>query len=133
MERCMKWMFVVVGLLLLEGCTWLAYQETKLHSGSRYLQVDAETQNFGYQRLMINCQYREQVNTFIQNHGYPEFIFEYNQREMEGIRLFYLKQDRVYDFLERGMSGYSATLIDQRPRTSWERAELEEKLNREPL
>ena len=127
-------LILAVGILfLLGGCAWLDYQETKVHSGSIYLPVDAETQNFGYQRLMINCRYREPVNTFIQTHGYPDFIFEYNKAAREGIRLYYLKKNQVFDFLEQGLSPNSATLIDQRALDSYEKAEIKELQGRQPL
>ena len=127
-------LILAVGILfLLGGCAWLDYQETKLHSGSLYLPVNAEAQNFGYQRLMINCRYREPVNTFIQTHGYPEFIYEYNKAAREGIRLFYLKENKVADFLEQGLSPNSATLIDHRPLDSYEKAEIKELQGRQPL
>jgi hypothetical protein len=128
--------FRILALMLLLmpiGCAWLDYQETKLHSGSLYLPVDAEAQNFGYQRLMINCRYREPVNTFLQTHGFPEFIYEYNKAAREGIRLFYLKDNQVFDFLEQGLSPNSATLIDQRALTSFEKAYLKELQGRQPL
>jgi hypothetical protein len=131
-----RYAIVILALMLLvmtNGCAWLDYQETKLHSGSIYLPVDAEAQNFGYQRLMINCRYREPVNTFIQTHGYPEFIYEYNKAAREGIRLFYLKENKVADFLEQGLSPNSATLIDHRALDSYEKAEIKELQGRQPL
>jgi len=127
------WVLAVVFLFLPGGCAWLDYQETKLHSGSLYLPVDSENQNFGYQRLMINCRYREPVNTFIQTYGYPDFIYEYNKAAREGIRLFYLKKNQVSDFLEQGLSPNSATMIEQRALTSFERAYLKELQGRQPL
>jgi len=126
-------MMVVTALCLPIGCAWLDYQDTKLHSGSIYLPVNAEAQNFGYQRLMINCRYREPVNAFIQKQGLPDFIFEYNKAAREGIRLFYLDEDKVADFLEQGMSPNSATLIEYRPLDSYEKAEIDELRNRQPL
>jgi hypothetical protein len=133
---CETLRYLILALMLLvmpNGCAWLDYQETKLHSGSIYLPVDAEAQNFGYQRLMINCRYREPVNTFIQTHGYPEFIYEYNKAAREGIRLFYLKENKVADFLEQGLSPNSATLIDHRALDSYEKAEIKELQGRQPL
>ncbi len=133
MKRQSLWILALMLLLMPIGCAWLDYQETKLHSGSLYLPVDAENQNFGYQRLMINCRYREPVNTFIQTHDFPEFIYEYNKAAREGIRLFYLKDNQVFDFLEQGLSPNSATLIDQRALTSFEKAYLKELQGRQPL
>ena len=133
MKRRLAWILTVVLLCLPHGCAWLDYQETKLHSGSLYIQVDAGSQNFGYQRLMINCRYREPVDTFVRKRGIPEFIYEYNKGPREGIRLFYMKDNEVYDFFEQGAHPDSATLVDQRPMTSFERAYLIELKNRQPL
>ena len=133
MRREIAWILVAAVLLLPGGCAWLDFQDTKIRSGSLYLAVDAENRNFGYERLMINCRLRESVNAFVQTHGYPEFIYEYNKAERNGIRLLYLKQNRVYDFLERGVSSNSATLIDQRPLTSFEKAYLGELQGRQPF
>ena len=124
---------VVTALCLPTGCAWLDYQDTKLHSGSIYLPVNAEAQNFGFQRLMINCRYREPVHAFIQKQGLPDFIFEYNKASREGIRLFYLDEDRVADFLEQASNPNSATLIEYRPLDSYEKAEIDELRNRQPL
>ena len=132
-KRNSIWILALMLLVMPIGCAWLDYQETKLHSGSIYLPVDAEAQNFGYQRLMINCRYREPVNTFIQTHGYPEFIYEYNKAAREGIRLFYVKDNQVFDFFEQGLSPNSATLVDQRALTSFEKAYLKELQGRQPL
>ena len=115
------------------GCAWLDYQETKVPSGARYLPVDAEAHSFGYQRLVINCRLREQLNAFVLAHGYPDFIFEYNKAAQNGIRLYYLKEDQVYDFLERGATPNSATLLEQRALTSFEKAEIKELQERQPL
>ena len=133
MRRRIARVLAVVVLFLPGGCAWLDYQDTKLHSGSIYLPVDAEARNFGYQRLMINCRYREPVNTFIQTHGYPDLIYEYNKGAREGIRLFYLKENKVADFLEQGLSPNSATLINHRPLDSYEKAEINELVSRQPL
>ena len=133
MRHSLFWTLLLIALFLPAGCAWLDYQETKLHSGSLYLPVDAETRNFGYERLMINCRLRDVVNEFVQSHGYPEFIYEYNKADQNGIRLFYLKEDQVYDFLERGVSPNSAALVEQRAPTSFEKAYLKELQGRQPL
>lgn len=133
MRNACGWTLVLTLLLGPAGCTWLDYQETKLHSTSLYHPVDAEAGNFGYQRLMINRRYREPVDAFVQAHGNPDWIFEYNQATREGIRLYYLEEDRVYDFLERGASPNSATLLEERPLTSFEKARIKELQERKPF
>lgn len=132
MKRFIR-MLAAMSLCLSIGCAWLDYQDSKLHSGSLYLPVDAETKNFGYERLMINCRLRESVDAFIQTHSFPDFIYEYNNAAYNGIRLFYLDENQVYDFLERGSNPNSAALVDQRPPTSFEKAYLKELQTRQPL
>ena len=129
----LAWILTVVFLCVPNGCAWLDYQETKLYSGSLYTQVDAEVQNFGYQRLMINCRYRKPVDDFVKKRGIPEFIYEYNKGPREGIRLYYMRDNEVYDFIEQGTRPDSATLVDQRPMTSFEKAYLNELKDRQPL
>ena len=124
---------MVMAFWLPGGCAWLDYQETKVPSGARYLPVDAEAHSFGYQRLVINCRLREQLDAFVLAHGYPDFIFEYNKAAQNGIRLYYLKENQVYDFLERGATPNSATLLEQRALTSFEKAEIKELQERQPL
>lgn len=133
MKHRIVWILAVIILFLPGGCAWLDYEDTKLYSSSIYLPVDAETQNFGYQRLMINCDLRESVKVFIQTHGYPDFIYEYNKAVRNGIRLFYLEENKVADFLENGLNPNSATLIENRPLGSYEKAEIKELQGRKPL
>lgn len=133
MKRRMTWILALVILFLPGGCAWVEYQDTKIQSTALYLQVDPELKNFGYKRLMINCRYREPVNSYVEEHGFPELIYEYNKATKEGIRLFYLEENRVADFLEHGLNPNSATLINERPLDSYERAEIKELLSRQPL
>jgi len=132
-KRALLRTLVIAALVLTSGCAWLDYQETKVRSNALYLAVNPEMQNFGYQRLMINCRLRESLNTFIETHGFPDFIYEYNEAAQNGIRLYYLDENRVYDFLERGASPNSAALVDQREPTSFEKAYLKELQSRQPL
>ena len=133
MKRTLLRTLAIAALVLTSGCAWLDYQDTKIRSGSLYLAVDPETKNFGYERLMINCRLRESLNTFIETHGFPDFIYEYNKAAQNGIRLFYLDENQVYDFLERGASPNSAALVDQRAPTSFEKAYLKELQSRQPF
>ena len=133
MKRVLLRTLAVAALILISGCAWLDYQETKLRSGSLYLAVDSETHNFGYERLMINCRLRDSLNAFIETHGFPDFIYEYNKATLNGIRLYYLDKNQVDDFLERGSSPNSAELVEQRELTSFEKAEIKELQERQPL
>ena len=124
---------IVAALCLATGCAWIDYQDTKYRSGSLYLAVNPATHNFGYQRLMINCRLRDPLNAFIETHGLPDFIYEYNKAAQDGIRLFYLDENQVYDFLESESSSSSIELVDQREPTSFEKAYLKELQSRQPL
>ena len=133
MKSALSRILIVAALCLSTGCAWLDYQETKMRSGSLYLAVDPETHNFGYQRLMINCRLRDSLNTFVETHGFPDFIYEYNEGVHNGIRLYYLDKNQVDAFLERGSSSNSAELVEQRELTSFEKAEIKELRERQPL
>lgn len=133
MQRRLRQAAVLASILIAAGCAWLDYHDTKVYSASRYLPVDAEAQNFGYQRLMINCRLREPVDALVQSRGTPDYIFEYNKAAQNGIRLYYLQENRVFDFLERGTNPNSATLLEERELTSYEKAEIKELQGRQPL
>jgi hypothetical protein len=69
----------------------------------------------------------------VQSRGTPDYIFEYNKAAQNGIRLYYLQENRVFDFLERGTNPNSATLLEERELTSYEKAEIKELQGRQPL
>ncbi len=109
------------------------YKNTRIQSSAFHLPVDPVGKNLGYQRLMINCRYREPLDKFVKEHGIPEFINEYNVAARDGIRLYYLKENMVYDFIEQDFKPDSIHLIEQRPLNSFEKAYIKEIQTRKPL
>jgi hypothetical protein len=109
------------------------YKNTQMQSNAFHLPVDPVGQNLGYQRLMINCRYREPLDKFVKENGFPDFINEYNVQALDGIRLYYLKDNVVYDFLEQDYKPDSIHLIEKRPLNGFEKAYIKEIQGRKPL
>lgn len=129
-----RWLPLIVLLAGLgAGCAFWEYQDTKIRSSSVYLAVDAAQKNFGYERLMINRRYRAPLERFLADRPPPDYIYEYNEATREGIRLYYLGEDRVYDFLEQNVNPNSLHLKETRALNSYEKAYFRELATRQPL
>jgi hypothetical protein len=129
-----------VGLAILMlsagGCAvseYAQFKDSRIKGAMEYLAVDPVGQNLGYDRLMINCRYRPPLNDFVTANGLPDVIFEYNQGPHNGIRLYYLDKNVVYDFLEETWQPESIRMLDKRPLSSLEKAEIKERLQRVPF
>ena len=73
------------------------------------------------------------MNTTVWSTAPSKEKYEYNKAVRNGIRLFYLEENKVADFLENGLNPNSATLIENRPLGSYEKAEIKELQGRKPL
>jgi hypothetical protein len=128
---------LLLAVVLLAGlngaCALWQYQDTKIRSTGTYLPVDAERQSFGYERLAINRRLRAPLDRFLADRPPPDYIYEYNEATRAGLRLYYLEEDRVYDFLEQNVNPNSALMKEERPLTSFEKAYLQELRTRQPL
>jgi hypothetical protein len=123
-------------MMVLVACNpkeYWEYKNTQMQSNAFHLPVDPVGQNLGYQRLMINCRYREPLDQFVKENGIPDFINEYNVQALDGIRLYYLTDNVVYDFLEKDYKPDSIHLIEKRPLNSFEKAYIKEIQGRKPL
>ncbi len=109
------------------------YKNTRIYSRGFHLPVDPVGKNLGYERLMVNCRYRDPLDKFVKEHGIPEFINEYNVAARDGIRLYYLKENMVYDFIEQDHTPNSIHLIEQRPLNGFEKAYIKEIQGRKPM
>ena len=109
------------------------YKNTQMQSNAFHLPVDPIGRNLGYERLMINCRYREPLDKFVKERGIPDFINEYNVQARDGIRLYYLKDNEVYDFLEQNYKPDSIHLLEKRPLNSFEKAYIKEIQGRKPM
>ena len=126
----------VVLMAMLAACNpkeYWEYKNTQMQSNAFHLPVDPVGENLGYQRLMINCRYREPLDKFVKENGIPDFINEYNVQALDGIRLYYLKDNMVYDFLEKDYKPDSIHLIEKRPINGFEKAYIKEIQGRKPL
>jgi hypothetical protein len=131
MKRLLPLVVLLAGLGA--GCAFWEYQDTKIRSTGIYLAVDAVQQNFGYERLEINRRLRAPLHRFLADRPPPDFIYEYNEATREGIRLFYLTEDRVYDFLEQNVNPGSIHLKETRALNSYEKAYFRELASRQAL
>ncbi|MBL0714939.1 MAG: hypothetical protein JJV98_14695 [Desulfosarcina sp.] len=134
-----KTVFVLSIVLLAAGMAacnpkdYWEYKNTQIQSNAFHLPVDPIGKNMGYERLMINCRYRKPLDQFVKANGLPDFINEYNVAARDGIRLYYLKEGMVYDFLEKDYKPDSIHLVEKRRLTSFEKAYIKEIQNRQPL
>jgi hypothetical protein len=129
-------MGLAIGMIAIGGCAMTEYAEYKnsrIIGAMEYLPVDPVGQNLGYDRLMINCRYRPPLNDFVTANGLPDVIFEYNQGTHDGIRLYYLDKNVVYDFLEESWKPESIRMLDKRALSSLEKAEIKERMQRVPF
>ena len=131
--RVISLTLLAAALVACNPKTYYDYKNTRIQSRTFHLEVDPVGKNLGYERLMINCRYREPLDKFVKEHGIPEFINEYNVAARDGIRLYYLKENLVYDFIEQDHTPDSIHLIEQRPLNGFEKAYIKEIQNRKPL
>ncbi|MDJ0888070.1 MAG: hypothetical protein QNI89_12245 [Desulfobacterales bacterium] len=132
------WILGAAALIaILASCNPKDYQEYKstlIYSNTFHLPVDPIGKNLGYERLMVNCRLREPLNAFVLEHGFPDFIQEYNQAALNGIRLYYLDDNQVYDFLESSEYQFNSTrLVEKRPLDGYEKAYIKELQGRKPM
>lgn len=136
LKKAMVVLSVAALVALLAACNpkeYWEYTDTRIQSSAFHLPVDPVGKNLGYERLMINCRYREPLDKFVKENGLPDFINEYNVAARDGIRLYYLKENMVYDFIEKDFKPDSIHLVDKRPLSSYEKAYIKEIQNRKPF
>jgi hypothetical protein len=136
LKKTMALLSVAALVALVAACNpkeYWEYKDSRIKSSAFHLPVDPVGKNLGYERLMINCRYREPLDKFVKENGLPDFINEYNVAARDGIRLYYLEDNMVYDFLEKDFTPDSIHLIDKRPLNSYEKAYIKEIQNRKPF
>ena len=121
-----KWFNIVVLLFifcLLSSCAGYMHGYTKDRAFGRYLLVDEQAENFGYKRMQYIQGYRPSIEGFVNKHGLPDFIYEFEtENDREGIRLYYVNEDIVYVFVEYSWRPSSAFLSEHRELTDYENA-----------
>jgi hypothetical protein len=114
-------------LITLLGCSSWMHGYTKSKSFNRYLLVDIEAENLGYKRMEYIQGFREPIEKFVQKNGLPDFIYEFETKdEREGIRMYYVKQNRAYIFVEENWRPSSIFLSEKRRLTPYEKATYRE-------
>jgi len=120
-------LFLVTFLFLFQGCSIYMHGYTKRSAMNRYLLVDANTNNFGFERMEYNLGYNRSLKGFVDNHGLPDFIYEYvNEEGRESIKMFYVEKDIVYIYESQSWLADSLFLKEQRPLTKYEKDTYEE-------
>lgn len=89
--------------------------------------VDEDTQSFGFMRLNYNLAYNRSLKGFIGEHGLPDIIYEYkNEKVRNGIKIFYMERDLVYDYESQSWLADSLYLKEHGQLTEYEKITYEE-------
>jgi hypothetical protein len=102
---------------------------TQRKSEDRYLLVNKEKENFGYKRMTYNLGYNSSLQGFVDQNGYPDFIYEYqNDKGRDSIRMYYFKKDIVYVYESNSWLADTLYLKEFRVLTDYEKATYKELL-----
>jgi lipopolysaccharide export LptBFGC system permease protein LptF len=129
MKRLIKPTLLLVSMIvfILTGCASYMHGYTERKAMDRYLLVNEATESFGYKRMQYNMGYNRSLKGFIEEHGLPDFIFEYkNKKDRGGIKMFYAEKDIVYVYESHSWVANSLYLKKHRPLTDYEKATYEE-------
>ena len=119
--------FLISLFFLIQGCASYMHGYTKRSAMNRYLLVDEAAENFGFKRMEYNLGYNRSLKGFVENHGLPDFIYEYeNEEGRESIKMFYVEKDIVYIFESQSWLANSLYLKEFRPLTKYEKDTYEE-------
>ena len=120
-------LLVSMALFILTGCSSYMLGYTEMRAMDRYLSVNKSTESFGFKRMKYNMGYNSSLKGFIEEHGLPDFIFEYkNKKGRNGIKMFYVKKDIAYVFESQSWMSNSLDLKEHRPLTEYEKLTYEE-------
>jgi hypothetical protein len=108
------------------GCSSFMHGYTKRQALDRYLLVDQAADNLGARRLRYIQGFRPPMRGFVENHGLPDFIYEFKEKGREGVTLFYVRRDVAYVFVEHDWRPDSIYLRDERALTDYEKMTFEE-------
>lgn len=114
-------------ILVLTSCSAWMKGWTQRDAMNRFLLVDQTNESFGYKRLDYNQGFYPMLKHFLALRGIPELIYEFETDDKkEGIRLIYVKQDTVYEFVKMGFRPDSLLMKEQRHLTEYEKATYQE-------
>lgn len=119
---------VILLLTVFSGCSSYMHGYTKRKSFDRYLLVDAENENFGFQRITYVRGFRSPIDGFVEKHGLPDFIYEFEQNGREGIKMYYTDRNTAYIFVENSRNPNSIYLSEHRKLSDYEQSTYAELL-----
>lgn len=106
------------------SCTSFRYGYTHDQAQNAYYLVNATPNDFGSKRIAYNLGHHKnsQLACFLQQRGYPELIYEFEDQKRDGIKLYYVNVDSAYVFLESKKSNpATSNLAEARAMTEEER------------
>lgn len=84
-RQSIKLFLLIIAVLTISSCSSYMYGYTKLSARDQYLKVDEKIHNFGFKRIEYIVGYRgKAIATFLEEKGYPDYIFEYEKEDKEG-------------------------------------------------
>ena len=128
-KSILEYTTLFITLFLFTGCASYMHGYTQREAENRYLLVDKNTDSFGYKRMEYNLGYNDSLKGFIEQNGYPDFIYEYeNKGGRDSIKLYYVEKDVVYIYESNSWKADSLYLKEYRPLTEYEKATYQELL-----
>lgn len=116
-------LILLVASILSTGCSTAMHGYTSREAQNRYMIVDADTESFGYKRLTYIVGYRgASISYFIDEKGFPDYLYEFVENRRQGFIFYYLNEDRSYVFLEQNWSPDSAVNTEIRWITDLEKS-----------
>ena len=113
-------LFITVPLVF-TNCAGLKYGSTKNKAFNHFLLVDEERKNFGYKRFQHNLGYNWSLKGFVNEHGLPDLIYEYNNEQgYDSILLCYMSENIVYVYESQSWLANSLFLKEQREPNEYE-------------
>lgn len=122
MKTHLKFLLIVL-FILTSSCSAWRHGLEKAESFNRYLVVDEAKKSFGYKRLMNMKDFRASLGGYVDSHGAPEMIYEFeNEEGREGVELYYVQKGMVYTFVEADWKPDSIFLKSERSITDEDKA-----------
>ena len=126
-------LLVFIAGFIPTGCSSIIYGVTMREAMHTYLLVDEATQNFGFKRMKYNIGHNANglLKELVKRVGLPEMIFEYENEGKNGIKMYYVKLDRVTIFEYRShWTSSSLYLKEYRPLDKYEKLMYEALINK---
>ena len=113
-------------ILVTAGCSGFMHGYTSSDAEGKYLKVNPDSKNFGYQRLQYIIGFRgKTLENFIDEKGYPDYTYEYKEDGKDRIILYYLAQEKAFVFLEQNWRPSSIKVVEIRKFTDFEKSRFD--------